>query len=179
METDVTSGPSVRGLMQQTAEAHGGPHALLNVAGGFRFGPAVEEIDEADWDSMMQLNLKSAFLCIKHALPYMKTQQYGRIVSVSARPGLYGAAMLAPYAVSKGGVILLTQSTAAEVKDLGITANAVLPSVVDTPANREAMPDADFSKWVAPEDLAEVMLFLASQEARAVSGAAIPVYHRA
>ena len=178
-ETDVVNEESVHELFEYVSAHHGGPHVLVNVAGGFRFGPSVEEMAEDDWDRMLQLNLKSAFLCIKNVLPYMKRQGYGRIVSIAARSGLKGDPMVAHYAVSKGGVILLTQSVAEEVKTFDITVNAVLPSVVDTPANREAMPDADASRWVRPDDLASVLLFLASDEARAVSGAAVPVYYKA
>ena len=177
-ETDMLDEPSVRDLFE-VASTHGGPHVLVNVVGGFRFGPAVEEMEESDWDDMLQLNLKSAFLAIKTALPYMKRQGYGRIVSVAARSGLKGDRMVAHYSVSKGGVILLTQAVADEVRDYDITVNAVLPSIVDTPANREAMPDAKAERWVQPDDLASVMLFLASEGARAVSGAAMPVYYKA
>ena len=170
---------SVRALFAWTSAEHGGPHVLINAAGGFRFGPVVEEMEESDWDGLLRLNLKSAFLTLKHVLPYMRRQGYGRIVSIAARSGLRGDPMVAHYSVSKGGVILLTQSVAEEVKEYDITVNAVLPSIVNTAANREAMPDADPSRWVQPDDLASVMLFLASEEARAVSGAAIPAYHKA
>ena len=178
-ETDVLDEASVRGLFEHVASEYGGPHVLVNIAGGFRFGPSVEEMDESDWDSLLQLNLKSAFLTIKNVLPYMKAQGYGRIVSIAARSGLHGDPMVAHYSVSKGGVILLTQSVAAEVKAHDITVNTVLPSIIDTPANREAMPDAKVERWVQPDDLANVLLFLASEEARAVSGAAVPVYYKA
>ena len=178
-ETDVLDEASVRGLFERVASEYGGPHVLVNIAGGFRFGPSVEEMEESDWDSLLQLNLKSAFLSIKNVLPYMKAQGYGRIVSIAARSGLHGDPMVAHYSVSKGGVILLTQSVAAEVKAHDITVNAVLPSIIDTPANRAAMPDAKVERWVQPDDLANVLLFLASEEARAVSGAAVPVYYKA
>lgn len=177
--TDVLDEASVRGLFERVASEFGGPHVLVNIAGGFQFGPSVEEMEESDWDGLLQLNLKSAFLTIKNVLPYMKAQDYGRIVSVAARSGLRGDPMVAHYSVSKGGVILLTQSVAAEVKAQDITVNAVLPSIIDTPANREAMPDAKVERWVQPDDLANVLLFLASEEARAVSGAAVPVYYKA
>ena len=176
---DVTNEASVKDLMEYAAKTMGGIQVLFNIAGGFRFGPALDETTEADWDSLIQMNLKSAFLTIKHVLPYMKRQNYGRIVSVAARSGLKGDAMVAPYAVSKGGVILLTQSVADEVKEFDITVNTVLPSIVDTPANRMSMSDADFDSWVAPRDLAEVMVFLASDRGRAITGAAIPVYNKA
>ncbi len=178
-ETNVLDEASVRGLFERVASEYGGPHVLVNIAGGFRFGPSVEEMEESDWDGLLQLNLKSAFLTIKNVLPYMKAQGYGRIVSIAARSGLHGDPMVAHYSVSKGGVILLTQSVAAEVKAHDITVNAVLPSIIDTPANRTAMPDAKVERWVQPADLANVLLFLASEEARAVSGAAVPVYYKA
>ena len=126
-ETNVLDEASVRGLFERVASEYGGPHVLVNIAGGFRFGPSVEEMEESDWDSLLQLNLKSAFLTIKNVLPYMKAQDYGRIVSIAARSGLRGDPMVAHYSVSKGGVILLTQSVAAEVKAHDITVNAVLP----------------------------------------------------
>ena len=177
-ETDLTDEAAVRRLVSAAGE-DGGPDLLVNVAGGFRFGPKVEDLAEADWDAMLQLNLKSAFLCIKSVLPGMKQRNYGRIVSIAARSGLRGDAMVAPYAVSKGGVILLTQSVADEVKDYDINVNAVLPSIVDTPPNREAMSSANFGRWVQTDDLAEVILFLASDRSRAINGAAIPAYNRA
>jgi NAD(P)-dependent dehydrogenase (short-subunit alcohol dehydrogenase family) len=179
VETDVTAEESVRSMVARVVADHGTVHALFNIAGGFRYGPAIEDLEVTDWESMINLNLKSAFLCMKHVLPTMKKQKYGRIVSVAARSGLKGDPMVAPYAVSKAGVILLTQTAAEENKAYGVTVNAVLPSVVDTPANRASMPDADFDTWVALPDLAEVMIFLASERARAVTGAALPVYHRA
>jgi NAD(P)-dependent dehydrogenase (short-subunit alcohol dehydrogenase family) len=179
VETDVTAEESVRSMVARVVADHGTVHALFNIAGGFRYGPTIEELEVSDWESMMDLNLKSAFLCMKHVLPTMKKQGYGRIVSVGARSGLKGDPMVAPYAASKAGVILLTQTAAEESKAYGVTVNAVLPSVVDTSANRASMPDADFDSWVVPHDLAEVMIFLASERARAVTGAAIPVYHRA
>ena len=178
-KVDLANEESVRPFVANVVAEHGTVHALFNIAGGFKYGPAVEDIPVDEWDSLMDLNLKSAFLCMKHVLPIMKSQHYGRIVSVAARSGLKGDAMIAPYGVSKGGMILLTQTVAEESKAYGVTANTVLPSVVDTPTNRASMPDSEFDAWVAPKDLAEVMLFLASDRARAVTGAAIPVYNRA
>ena len=177
--TDVTSEASVSALMAEAAATMGGIQVLFNIAGGFWFGPALDETTEADWDGLMQINPKSAFLTIKHVLPYMKPQNYGRIVSVAARSGLKGDAMVAPYAVSKGGVILLTQSVSEEVKEYDITVNCVMPSIVDTLANRTSMSDGAFDAWVAPRDLAEVMVFLASDRGKAITGAAIPVYNKA
>tara|TARA_B100000029_G_scaffold403862_1_gene403745 strand:- start:181 stop:891 length:711 start_codon:yes stop_codon:yes gene_type:complete len=177
IQTDLTDENSVKNLVQTITSNHD-IHVLAQVAGGFRFGPAIEDMPETDWDDLLDLNLKSVFLMIKHIIPFMKAQNYGRIVSIAARSGLRGDPMVGHYSVSKGGVILLSQTVSEEVKDFDITVNTVLPSIVDTPANRLAMPQSDFSKWVSTTDLANVMLFLASDDARAISGASIPVYYR-
>ena len=152
---------------------------LVNVVGGFKGGIPVSELEAEDWEAMMNLNLKSAFLCCKAILPHMKERRSGKIVNVSARAGLSGVAGMSVYCVSKGGVRLLTESIAEEVKDLGINVNAIMPSIIDTDANREAMPDEDHSLWVSPADIAKVILFLTSDDAAVINGAAIPVYGRA
>ena len=177
VKTDVLNEQSIKALF---AKAHSIGHVdvLVNVAGGFQFGPTVEDMDVSQWDALIELNLKSAFLAIKNVIPIMKMQNYGRIISIAARSGLRGDPMVAHYSVSKGGIILLSQSVAEEIKDFDITVNTVLPSIVDTPANRVSMSDANYGKWVNPFDLANVILFLASDDARAISGASIPVYHK-
>ena len=152
---------------------------LVNVVGGFKGGIPVSELKVGDWDAMMNLNLKSAFLCCRAVLPHMKARRFGKIVNVSARAGLSGVAGLSAYCVSKGGVRLLSESIAQEVQDLGINVNAVMPSIIDTDANRKAMPDEDHSVWVAPADIAKVILFLTSDDAAVINGASIPVYGRA
>lgn len=178
VETNVLNENSIKAMLDKSS-SYGSVDALINVAGGFRFGPAVEEMPESEWDSLLELNLKSVFLTVKNVIPIMKKQNYGRIVSVAARSGLRGDPMVAHYSVSKGGVILLSQTVAEEVKEFDITVNTVLPSIVDTPANRASMPSSEHDKWVNPEDLANVILFLASGESRAISGASIPVYYKA
>ncbi len=179
ISSDVTREENARRLMDEAVQRHGRLDILLNIAGGFRYGPSIGETEDKDWDFMMDLNLRSTFLCIKAALKYMRERGYGRIVSVSSRSGLKGDAMVGPYAVSKAGVIILTQTVAEEVKGHNITVNAVLPSIIDTPANRRDMHGADFSKWLRPEEVAEVILFLASTRASGVTGAAIPVFGKA
>jgi NAD(P)-dependent dehydrogenase (short-subunit alcohol dehydrogenase family) len=128
---------------------------------------------------MMNINLKSTFLCSKAVLPQMIKQNYGKIINISSRPALKGSAGVGAYAASKAGVLNLTETIAEEVKDYDINVNAILPSTIDTPANRKAMPDADFSKWVKPEEIARVIIFLSSDESKPISGAGIPVYGKA
>ena len=152
---------------------------LVNIVGGFVGGIPTAELEEDRWDFMMNLNLKSVFLCCKTAIPHMTAQGYGKIINVSARAGLKGEAGLSAYCVSKGGVRTLTESLAAEVIDSGINVNAIMPSIMDTPMNREAMPDEDHNRWVAPADVAKVICFLTSDDASIINGAAIPVYGRA
>ena len=152
---------------------------LVNIVGGFIGGIPTAELEEERWDFMMNLNLKSVFLCCKTAIPHMTAQGSGKIVNVSARAGLKGEAGLSAYCVSKGGVRTLTESLAAEVMDSGVNVNAIMPSIMDTPMNREAMPDEDHDRWVAPTDVAKVICFLTSDDAAIINGAAIPVYGRA
>jgi NAD(P)-dependent dehydrogenase (short-subunit alcohol dehydrogenase family) len=148
--------------------------ALINIAGGFKWQP-IESGDAATWDSIFALNLKTALNASKAALPHLLESGAGRIVNVGAQSAVKAAAGMGPYAASKAAVHKLTESMADEFKHRGVTVNAVLPSIIDTPANRADMPKANFDHWVKPADLAAVVLFLASDEARAVTGALIPV----
>jgi NAD(P)-dependent dehydrogenase (short-subunit alcohol dehydrogenase family) len=151
---------------------------LVNVAGGFSMGPPVHETPLTTWEFMLNLNARTVFLTSREILPIMIDQGKGKIVSIAARAALAGKAHMAPYVVSKSAVLRLTESMAAELQEYDINVNCVLPGTIDTPRNRAQNPAADFSKWVAPEALADVILFLASDGARAISGAAIPVYGR-
>jgi NAD(P)-dependent dehydrogenase (short-subunit alcohol dehydrogenase family) len=151
--------------------------ALLNIAGGFQ-GDTVADGKADSWDRMYAMNLKTALNACKAALPYLLESGAGRIVNVGAQSALHAASGMGPYAASKSAVHRLTESLADELKLKGVTVNAVLPSTIDTEANRRDMPKADFSRWVAPADLAAVILFLASDEAKAVTGALIPVSGR-
>jgi NAD(P)-dependent dehydrogenase (short-subunit alcohol dehydrogenase family) len=151
---------------------------LANIAGGFVMGPPLHETEDKDWDFMMNLNARSVFNCARAIIPRMLEQGRGRIVNISARAAEQGKARMAPYCASKAAVITLTESLAAEHKFNNINVNCVLPGTIDTPQNRDAMPDADYSNWVPPEALADVVLFLASDAARCVTGASIPVYGR-
>ncbi len=149
---------------------------LVNLVGGYFGGPRIAETDERDWDRMMRLNLKPTFLACKAVLPYMVKRKYGRIVNIASESGLRGEGTLGAYSVSKSGVLRLTETIADEYREYNITANAILPRIIDTPANREAIPKASFSKWPKPEEIAKIVLFLTSDDSKLVSGAAIPVY---
>lgn len=149
--------------------------AVFNLAGGFNMGPPVHEITDADWDFLFKMNVTTLHNVVRAAVPKLIAQGRGAIVNVGALGALKGAGYMGAYGASKSVVMRLTESMSEELKDKGINVNAVLPSLIDTPRNRADMPDADFSKWVAPEDLANVICFLASDAARAVHGALIPV----
>jgi NAD(P)-dependent dehydrogenase (short-subunit alcohol dehydrogenase family) len=131
-----------------------------------------------EWDFLMNLNARSVLVAMRAVLPHLLKRGNGAIVNIGARPGLAGKAKMAAYSASKSAVIRLTESVSAEVKDFGIQVNCILPGTIDTPQNRKDMPKADFSTWVEPESLANVILFLASHQAKDIHGAALPVYGR-
>jgi len=176
---DVTDAAQVADLVQAVTARWGRIDVLLNLAGGYQAGVPVAEMDERFWDGMLNLNLRSVFLVCRAVVPHMLKQGSGKIVNIAARAGLQGRAKASAYAVAKAGVIILTQALAEEVKNAGINVNVILPSIIDTPRNRSENPNADFSKWVPPEQLAEIILFLCSDAASALHGATIPVYGRA
>jgi NAD(P)-dependent dehydrogenase (short-subunit alcohol dehydrogenase family) len=175
---DLMSPDSVADMVAGVKARFGRIDILINVAGGFTMGPPVHETPDRDWDFMMDLNARTVFNTCRAVVPHLIERSVGRIVNVSARAALEGKGHMAPYCASKAAVITLTESLAAEVKDAGITVNCILPGTVDTPQNREAMPDQDHGRWVPPAALADVILFLASDGARCVTGAAVPVYGR-
>lgn len=175
---DLIQPESVAAMVAQVHQHFGRIDVLANIAGGFTMGPAVHETPDRDWDHMLDLNARTVFNTCRAVIPHMLTQGGGRIINVAARAALEGKARMAPYCVSKAAVITLTESLAAEHKDSGITVNCILPGTVDTPQNRAAMPDQDHTKWVPPAALANVILFLASEAARCVTGATVPVYGR-
>ena len=175
---DITSEESVGQMVGQIIEHFGRIDVLVNIAGGFTMGPPVHETDLKTWDFMLDLNAKSVFLMARAVVPHMLKQGRGKIVSTAASVGLKAKAKMGAYSVSKAAVIRLTESMAAELKGEGINVNCILPGTIDTPRNRADMPNADYSKWVQPESLADVILFLASQAARDVHGVGLPVYGR-
>ena len=170
---DLTDPASATRAIDAVAAHFGRLDALLNIAGGFVW----QTTDDAEpaWSRMFALNLTTALHASRAALPHLKASPEGRIVNVGANAALKSAAGMGAYAASKAGVHRLTESLAEELKETPVTVNAVLPSILDTAQNRADMPDADPTKWVAPADLARVMLFLASPESRAITGALIPV----
>ena len=153
--------------------------AVVNLVGGFASGPRVHETDPDDFERMHRLNVTPSFLLARAAMPRMMAGGGGAFVGVSARPALRPFPGAAGYISSKAAVLALIQALDAEYRDDGIRCNAILPSVIDTPANREAMPDADYAKWVPPEQIAKVVRFLLSPDSAPLSGAAVPVYGRA
>jgi NAD(P)-dependent dehydrogenase (short-subunit alcohol dehydrogenase family) len=163
--------------VRQVCERAGGLEALINVAGGFKWQLLAAGSLEI-WDAMFATNLKTAVIASSAALPYLGTRGAGRIVNIGAGAAARAAAGMGAYTASKAGVERLTESLAEELKDRNITVNCILPGTLDTPRNRADMPQADFGRWVAPEAVADVVLFLASEAARAVTGAAIPVFGR-
>ena len=167
---------SVDAAMQGVLDHFGRIDVLANIAGGFTMGPMLQDTDDKPWEFMMNLNARSVFYTCRAAIPSMHDHGGGRIINVSARAALEGKGRMGPYCASKAAVKTLTESLAAENKFDNITVNCILPGTIDTPQNRNDMPDADFDKWVPPAALANVVLFLASDAARCVTGAAIPVY---
>jgi NAD(P)-dependent dehydrogenase (short-subunit alcohol dehydrogenase family) len=173
---DLTDTAAAATAIATVVETFGRLDALLNIAGGFIWQPVDD--DRPAWDRMFALNLTTALNSCRAALPHLQKSNAGRIVNVGANGALKAVAGMGAYAASKSAVHRLTESLAEELKTTRITVNAVLPSILDTPQNRADMPDADPALWVAPADLATVMLFLASAEARAITGALIPVTGR-
>ena len=178
LRVDVTDEGAVKRFAEEIVARHGRVDVLVNIVGGFAGGKPVWETDQATWDRMLNLNLKSAYLCSKAIVPQMIKQNRGWIVNVASRSSLKGDAGLSAYAASKAAELVLTQSLAEELKPYRINVNAVLPSIIDTEANRQAMPNADHSQWPKPEAIAKVILFLCSPDAEVIHGAAIPVYGR-
>jgi NAD(P)-dependent dehydrogenase (short-subunit alcohol dehydrogenase family) len=171
---DVTDAARVRDLMAGVTGLAGRLDVLVNVVGGFAGGDLLAT-DEAAWDRMLTLNLRTAYLCCRTALPPMIAAQHGRIITVGSRSVVPPAGGFIAYTVAKTGVLALTQALAREVRGHGITVNAVLPSTMDTEANRRTMPGADRSQWVTPESVAGAILFLAGDAAADVTGTLLAV----
>lgn len=175
-KTDLTDVDSINNSVDQIMQRFKRIDILANVAGGFKMGTPVHETPVEDWDFMLNMNARSVFLMCRAVIPHMLKEGKGKIVSVAARAAIEGKAKMASYCVSKAAVITLTQSLAAEHKMNNININCILPGTIDTPQNRAAMPNADFSNWVPTIDLANEILHLCSQQANGVTGAAVPVY---
>jgi NAD(P)-dependent dehydrogenase (short-subunit alcohol dehydrogenase family) len=176
---DAQDEASVARVVSDVVTQHGRIDILVNGIGGYYAGDPVAETSQENWQQMLDLNLRPTFLFSKYAARPMAAQHGGRIINVSSRAAYSGRKNAAAYATAKHGVITLTEAQAEELRGEGVTVNAIVPSIIDTPANRAAMPNADKSRWPTAEQVARVVLFLASEDAGLISGAAIPVYGRA
>jgi NAD(P)-dependent dehydrogenase (short-subunit alcohol dehydrogenase family) len=173
---DLEEDAAVNSFVAEAAKRLGTLDALVNLAGGYAGGNPIEGVTLQEWESMMNLNLRTVFLMCRAVLPIMRANSYGRIVNIAAMPALTSGANKGPYAISKRSVIGLTETIADETKGTGITANALAPSIILTESNKQSMPGADFSKWVTPEEIAELILYLCSSRARSVSGNVIKMF---
>lgn len=174
---DLANPAAAAAVIGKAAAELGGLDALVNVAGAFRW-ETLADGDIATWDFLYAANVKSAACASKAALPHLIASKAGRIVNIGAGAAVKAGAGMGAYAASKAGVAKLTEALAEELKARDITVNAILPSIIDTPANRKDMPGADFSKWVKPDEIAAAILFLISDKAEAITGALIPVSGR-
>ena len=181
VQGDVTVEEDVKKLFERALTINGRVDILLNIAGAYRGGSELQNTSVDDWDAMMNTNLKSAFLCSRAVLPSMIQNNSGKIVNVAARPAVEKRyrAKSGAYSVSKAGVAVLTETIAEELRKYDINVNAVMPSTIDSPDNRKNMPQADTSKWVKPEDVSRVIMYLISDDSKVTSGALVPVYGKA
>jgi len=173
---DLSSPAAAATAFKSAASQLGGLDGVVNIAGGFRW-EKVADGDIATWDLMFNMNVRTAVNSIRAALPLLKSPS-ARIVNVGAAGAAKAGAGMGPYAASKAGVARLTEALAEELKDSGVTVNAVLPSTIDTPANRAEMPKAEFDRWVKPEQIGDLIVFLLSDRASAITGALIPIMGR-
>jgi NAD(P)-dependent dehydrogenase (short-subunit alcohol dehydrogenase family) len=176
---DLTDEVAVTAFLAWVAEHFGGIDGLVAIAGGFTGGAPVHQTSLETWQEQQATNLTTAFLSAKSVVPHLLRRGDGTIITFGSRPALRGTPDLAAYSVAKSGVVRLTEALAEELKENNITANCLLPSVIDTPANRARMPKGDYDAWVEPAAIAAVVRWLVGPEARIISGAAIPVYGRA
>lgn len=172
---DLFDAAQVQGAVDQALQRFGRIDVLCHIVGGFRMGEAVHETSDATWDFLFDLNARTLLHAARAVVPAMLRQGGGKVINVGAFSAQRGLAAMGAYTASKSVVIRLTEAMAAELRERNINVNCVLPTVIDTPDNRAAMPDAEPARWVAPADLAAVIRFLASDAARAVHGAALPV----
>jgi NAD(P)-dependent dehydrogenase (short-subunit alcohol dehydrogenase family) len=178
-QVDVTDESSAARFIEAVVARNGRLDALVNTVGGYIGGVKMWELGMADLDRMMALNLRSGFVLARAAVKEMLKRGSGAIVNIAARAAVDPPAGAAAYAASKAAAVAMMDSLAADLKGTAIRVNSVLPSIIDTEPNRKEMPDADFSKWPKPEDIARVVLFLCSNEAKVIHGASIPVYGNA
>jgi NAD(P)-dependent dehydrogenase (short-subunit alcohol dehydrogenase family) len=176
MAVDLSKGEATKEMGEAAIQRFEKIDMLVHVMGGFAGGELIDDTDDATWDKMMNLNLRSAFNICRAVLPHMRKAKRGRVIAIGARSAVEPKAYLSAYCASKAALVSLIRTVALEGKDDGIAANVILPGTMDTPANRTDSPSADFSKWVPPVKVASLALWLASEEASQISGALIPVY---
>ena len=176
VSADLTDPAEVRNLVTRLAAQFQKIDVLVHVMGGFAGGASVAETDDATWQRMMGINLNAAFYVFRAVVPHMREAGYGRIIAIGSRQAVQPAAGVGAYSASKAALVSLVQTVAIENKDKDIRANVILPGTMDTPANRAAMPKANFEKWVKPEHVAELVLLLAGDTGGDISGTAIPIY---
>lgn len=172
---DLTDEKACQAAFAEALDAQGPAAVLCNIAGGFAMGTDVHDADATTWHRMLDMNVNTLLNACRAVVPGMQKVGRGKVINVAAASAVSGKASMGAYCASKSAVARITESMALELREQGINVNAVAPSIIDTPANRGAMPDADPSKWVAPKQLADVMRFLASEQASAIHGAVIPV----
>ena len=175
LATDLLNPESVQAAVDKAVQRFKRIDVLCNLAGAFRMGSPVHETSDKDWNFLFDVNARTVLNTTRAVVPHMLKAGGGKIVNVGAFAAQKGTAQMGAYAASKSAVIRLTETMAAELRERNINVNCVLPTIIDTPENRAAMPHADPKRWVAPQDLARVILFLASDAARAIHGAALPV----
>jgi len=173
---DVTDEAAVAKLVEEIVAEHGRLDAMVNTVGGYAGGVKLWDLDTKTFDQMLALNLRAGYALARAAIAPMLKQKAGAIVNVGAKAAFDHAAGASAYAASKAAALAMIDCLAADVKGTGVRVNTILPSIIDTAANRKAMPDANFAVWPKPEDIARVVLFLCSDDARVIHGAAIPVY---
>jgi NAD(P)-dependent dehydrogenase (short-subunit alcohol dehydrogenase family) len=171
----VSTAEAAAAVVRQVKARWGRIDSLIHLIGGFAGGARVDETDDETFDKMLAMNLRAAFHFIKAVVPGMRAQGTGRIVAIGSRAAVVPTATLGVYSASNAALVSLVQTVALENKDRGITANVILPGTMDTPANRKAMPDADPTRWVAPSQVAAMLVHLASDAASNINGAAIPI----
>ncbi len=173
---DVTDPAGVGELVQKVVAEYGHLDVMVNTVGAYAGGMKLWETDPKVFDQMLTLNLRAGYTLLRAVVPEMLKQKQGAIISVASKAALDHAAGAAAYAASKAAAVAMIDSLAADLKGSGVRVNSILPSIIDTPANRRAMPNADFAQWPKPEEIARVILFLCSDDARLIHGAAVPVY---
>lgn len=178
MALDFNKNEEIKSGVRKIVERHGRLDALVHLLGGFAGGPSVAETADEMWEQMQDINLTAAFRVFRECIPHLRKSKSGRLIAIGSLTAAQAHANLGAYVTFKAALAMLVQTVALENADAGLTANVVLPGTMDTPANRKSMPDADFSKWAKTDDVADLVLSLADEQARHLTGLAIPIEGR-